>query len=190
MGLKSGVAAIVIGLLMASGAAISKRLITTSSAEPQEIGCAELGEQGPGDNINVVVTDLQFGDDFVFKNIGGVAENQGFSKIWIPLYPARGAAKGAFNVLLMSSKVHDEKALDALCRQSTVSGLVINDVSEIEDEERNLLAESYPNTRFASVWIVEHERTPPNTAVILGQAVVSLVLIIAGAIACKNHFTA
>ncbi len=74
---------------------------------------------------------------------------------------------------------------DSIRQDPSVQGLVINEVSSLDAEEKNLILEDFPDTDFKKVLILEEGRTPTSVAgataamfagiVILVVAVVSLI---------------
>ena len=54
MGVRVGMFMVFIGIGFIFGASKERHLFTGSSSEPQEITCRQLGDFGPGDNLNIV----------------------------------------------------------------------------------------------------------------------------------------
>jgi hypothetical protein len=162
------------------------QLRKTSSAEPQAITCRALIDKGPGENVNVVLTDYQFlGDQFVVRyhyDKGDLNKPQTWDKVWIPVVPADEVKADAQKVavILGTRKISSAQQLQPLEKAGRLEGMVVNDISSLPPEEVKLLRKSYPQVDFSKCWIIEHERTHEGTTrgILIGSVCgLSLVLI-------------
>ena len=87
--------------------------------QPQSLRLAELIEKGPGDNAHVELTGFKF-DKPIFE-----ARNGRWFAVWIALYPADNKIHGETPaVLLRTNRVHDQRQLDELLKQTQLTALV------------------------------------------------------------------
>jgi hypothetical protein len=155
-----------------------KRLAAASKPEPQNVTCAELIKNGPGDNAHVVMSDYLILDSLCYET---GRSGKAWTTVWVPAVPFGGeyhkqiidAAKAGnlnaqiptprdFRVLIKSGKIRDAEALDALTGQDTIQGVVVNKISSLGRKERKILADSYPSANLDNVLILEHGRTPAS----------------------------
>ncbi len=127
---------------------------------PKTISCEELIKSGPGDNAHVIVTDaLPVTVTFVHR---GGDDNSGWLTVWIPVIPATSESVerlkaalspgskpldrmfGQIELVVKSSNIHDRADLDRFKKTRTLQGLIISDVEQLSDKERDLLKSAYP----------------------------------------------
>lgn len=161
------------------------RLRGAAKAEPQLITCAELAENGPGDNAHVIMS------DFLLVVLAYVYEGKTdgpWSKVWVPAVPlgghyhqglldkmdADGNIEGPIAMpayipeIVKSTKARYQYDVDDLSKQNTVQGLIINSVETLKDEEMKLLKENYPSVDFDECWILEVDRKPASLVKVAG----------------------
>ena len=154
------------------------RLSRSARATPEHLTCEQLGDHGPGDNAHVIMSDLMLCDSaYVYR-----PEREGsplWAEAWIPAVP-RGSAycqeiarlKQAdrkrrtfpppddFRVLVKLTSTGaaldlSAPTLNEFTRRETLEGLVVNKIEKLDDEERKLLADSYPHVDLKRCWILE-----------------------------------
>jgi hypothetical protein len=163
------------------------RLASQAKSEAQHITLAKLVAEGYGDNAYVEIADFAAClQAFVYSYS---KDTKAWKQVYIPLVPLDSpwlaqavAAEAAgrpippptnLRVVARISSVHSEDQLQMWADQDTVRGLIVNAVDSLGREERRLLEESYPGSRFDSVLIFDDGRTPKGGSII--------VLIFAGA---------
>ncbi len=172
------------------------RLAGSAKGDPQTITCAQLGENGPGDNVHIVMSDfILLEQSYIY------AERYGsWTEVWIPAVPLDGAYHAEvrariekdgdnatmppvkdLRVLVKLADAKDEADVATAGQKETLQGMVINDVDSLESDERKLLKESYPGIDFDNCWILETGREPGGLGkiilMILGGLVLSLGMI-------------
>lgn len=167
------------------------RLSRVAKAKAETITCADLGENGPGDNAHVEMTAFELVlDSFVVQSRKRSEDK--WSKVWIPATPPIisladptlepawvDAPLPDFHVIVVSSRVQNEAQLDALAGRPSLRGLILNEVDQLGSDEKKLLRESYPTVDLDTCWILEVDRKPKTMATalaMLGGAVVLLLL--------------
>jgi hypothetical protein len=128
---------------------------SSASATPQDITLADLAARGPGANKHVRVTDAHFGKSYAVETKNGKP-----NRAWIPLVaPPDGAIK-----VVVKTFNADDAALDRLARQTTVTGIITNDIHSIGSSEMGVLKQAYPGADFDNVLVLEEGREFPSTA--------------------------
>src|SRR5579862_1353695 len=85
------------------------QLSARSSAEPEEIPLRLLIQRGAQGNPNVIITDFEVIEDYIYKSKFGT-----WKKVWVPVVPAddkaSDASKAAIKVFLYGENVDGEAA--------------------------------------------------------------------------------
>lgn len=157
-----------------------------AKAEPQNITCAELAENGPGDNAHVIMSDFLLADVvFVYE---GRSSDGPWTKVWVPAVPLGGhyhqtllsmldedgKIRGAvpkpadINIIVKTSNAPYPNDLDTLADQEAIQGVIVNKIESLESKERKLLEENYPGVDFDECWILEVDRKPATLAKVAG----------------------
>ncbi len=113
------------------------RLAMKAKTEPKEITLAELETNGPGGDVYLTVSGVMPADD------GYVAEEDRYknmSKVWIPCASADSMERSKF--LLYSTEARTEDAVFSLMVSGTHTGMIINDITGLGQEEKKLLRSS------------------------------------------------
>ncbi|MCA9244277.1 MAG: hypothetical protein KDA32_10000 [Phycisphaerales bacterium] len=176
---------IVLGGVFGFMAVQDARLNSTCKDEPQSITCAELSENGPGDNAHVVMNEFLLCDfSFVYQE----GRDGSWTKVWVPAVPLGGEyhrklldsldENGRMNgpiphptdlkVLVKSKSARGEADVSALAELDSIQGLVINEIEGLKGEERRMLVQSYPGIDFDECWLLEVDREPASMAKVAG----------------------
>jgi hypothetical protein len=191
-------AMIVLGGAMAFAGVQQMRLAGAAKPQAQAMSCAKLIRDGVGDNAHVLLTDFIWVDSGIVTETG--KRGTAWKNVWVPVVPFGGeyhkqvlatldTATGALpanqpkptdiRVIVQSSRVADEAALEALAKQDTLDGVVVNKISSLGSKQKQILAESYPGVNFDNVLVLEHGRVPwssgKSVGTIAGGAVLSLL---------------
>jgi hypothetical protein len=190
------IAIVVIGGVLTFFGFQELRLRSVVKSDPQTITCADLGEHGPGDNANVIMSDFLLCDfSYVYEQR---EHSRNWEKVWVPAVPLEGEyhqmilsrlkPDGSIDgeipppkdvkVIVQSSQVMNEGALTKLAADETLPGLIINEIASLGSEEQKLLRESYPGVDFNKVYILEHMRKPQHAG--LSAAMVGGGVLLAG----------
>ena len=127
---------------------------SSASATPQDITLADLAARGPGANKHVRVTDARFGKSYAVETKNGKP-----NRAWIPLVAPDGSIK-----VIVKTFNADDAALDRLARQTTVTGIITNDIHSIGSSELRVLQQAYPGADFANALVLEEGREFPSAA--------------------------
>jgi hypothetical protein len=143
---------------------------------------AELGERGPGDNIHIVVTDFEVGNNYVVEE-----KNGRWNMVWAPLFPP-GSLEGdtsKLKVLLRAAGPDDEAELVALLGKGEVQGLVTNDLVLWNQTPGQEFVDAYPGVDYKKMWVLaDVQRSADWVPLALGAGVVvSVLFAIAGLVA-------
>lgn len=147
-----------------------KRLADASSQQPETISLKQLVARGPDGNPNIVLTDFELCNNFVYaaKSVGGLKELGGWTKVWVPivprgdnLNPPLGAVAPAGNVqaLIYSSHVGSQAELPKLA-VAQLRGMVTNRIESLGVKEKQRLQEAYPGINFDRCLIIDEGREP------------------------------
>jgi hypothetical protein len=123
-----------------------------ASATPQDIRLADLAVKGPGGNKHVHVTEAHFGQNYAVETKNGKP-----NRAWVPLVGPDGLIK-----VVVKTFNADDASLNRLTQQTTVTGIITNDIHPIGSAEINVLKKSYPNADFENVLILEEGRAFPS----------------------------
>lgn len=175
------------------------RLASEAKPEPQTLTCEALGQNGPGDNAHIIMSDFLLSPGgFVYE---GDKAGTTYKTVWIPAVPLEGEyhrelkalldsegnlpdnipAPRDLRVILRSKNLKNDAAIGTLGDADTVQGLVINKISKLSGKELKLLQESYPGIDFAKVWILEHGRQPAGVGKTVGLVGGGVALILIAA---------
>lgn len=186
-----GMGRILLGLVIFGGIVIfwgfqEMRLSSGAKSTPQDITCEKLASEGCGDNANVHVTDFIVCDAaYVYQE---KKRSGSWSTIWVPLLPKSEETKQYFvsaleaqakgqtppmprniKVIVQSSKVPNESAMNNFAALTDIRGVVVNKISSLGSDERKILQDSYPGVDFNDVYIIEHDREPASAAKSFGM---------------------
>jgi hypothetical protein len=169
------IAPVVIGIVFLGVGFKEQKLADTSSAEPEPISLARLLERGPNGNPNLILSDFELCENWVYekKTMVGVAVGE-WTKVWVPIVPtsdANRAGAGFVNLqdpqnirtLILSSRVHNENEVAPTLAVKQLSGMVINQIAALSSKEKDLLRQGYPGVNFDNVIIFEENRQPASS---------------------------
>ena len=192
------IAFIVGGIMLAYLGYQEWQLSRAAGETPRTISCAELSENGPGDNAHIVLTDfLMCEQSFVYQ---AKKTDQRWNTVWVPVVPVNGEfhrevlamltpdgklsgplpKPKEIKVLVKSTYVPNMAQLSALAKRKMMPGLVTNRIESLGQKERQILAQSYPGIDFSRCWIVDHARKPAGFGKIAGLAVGGVFLSMLG----------
>jgi hypothetical protein len=151
----------VIGILAGPGLGYisyqRQRVLDMGKPEPHVVRVADLGKNGPGDNIHVKITDFEFGENYAYKEKAGR-----WTALCLAAFPKgkRGDAK-SLRVVVRTTRVHDEKELRDFAKRAEIQGVVVNSIYEWENDKA-YMQQAYPGVDTTRVWVVQENYTFPN----------------------------
>ncbi|MHC4342831.1 MAG: hypothetical protein ACYSX0_21790 [Planctomycetota bacterium] len=157
-------------------------LSSRAKSTPQQMTCAKLAEAGPGDNAHIELGEFHLCENtYVFEE-----EDGKWTTVWVPVVPRNGEYHQRILELLDEgvrredlpepddvrivarlSGVHSPQDVARVGRQSTLKGMVVNRISSLGGEEKELLREGYPGVSFDHCWFFHEGRTPTKGSTIL-----------------------
>jgi hypothetical protein len=148
-----------------------------ASKVPEEITLKNLIARGPDGNPNILLTDFQLCENYVYKTKNGI-----WQSAWVPAVPRDGLGQGGrpnvIQALIFTINARDPNSLYQLCGQPKLRALVINKIVSLGGEEKRLLEQSYPGTDFGRCLIIQEGREPAGPVKLLlmvgGGSVVAL----------------
>jgi hypothetical protein len=151
----------VIGILVGPGLAYitfqRQKVMDMGKPEPHVLSVADLGKNGPGENIHVKITDFEFGENFAYKEKGG-----SWTALCLAAFPKgkRNDAK-ALRVVVRTTRVRNEQELRDFKTRPEIQGVVVNSIYEWESD-KNYMKQAYPGVDTTRVWVVQENYTFPN----------------------------
>jgi hypothetical protein len=149
--------AILVGPGLAYVAYQRQRVLDMGKPEPHVFRVADLGKNGPGDNIHVKITDFEFGENYAYKSKGG-----SWTALCLAAFPTgkRNDPK-ALKVVVRTTRVHDEKELRDFAQRAEIQGVVVNSIYEWENDKA-FMRQAYPGVDTSCIWVVQENYTFPN----------------------------
>jgi hypothetical protein len=134
-----------------------QQVLDKGKSEPRTLKVAELGKNGPGDNIHVKLTDFEFGDKVSTHSKGG-----SWTAVCLAAFPkGKAGDPKALKVVVRTSRVRSDEQLREFARKATVQGVVVNSIYEWEND-REYMKSAYPGVDASSIWVVQEDYTFPN----------------------------
>lgn len=160
------------------------RLSSASGSTPQNITCAQLEKNGPGANAYVHLTNFVITPGTYIYKYNKNNPSAAWEQVWVPVLPKDGAyiqslailaATGQVNegnfpkpknikVIVRSKNLANQNDVENLNRRGNVTGVVVNKIESLSNEERNHLQASYPGSDISQCWIVDDGREPASPA--------------------------
>jgi hypothetical protein len=176
-----GIILLIVGGASANLGYQERTIALQSSASPEEISLAKLLERGIDGNPNIVLTDFDLCENYVYES-----DNVRWSGAWIPVVPATHtgeagmkAAPKVVQALLFTIKAQSEPELVQRFAAPKLPALVVNKIVTLKDDSRKVLEKAYPGTDFTKCFIIQEGREPASDAkwmTMLGGGVLAAVL--------------
>lgn len=181
-----GIVLAVLGIVLGVFGINEWRLSSVSSATPEKISLQNLIARGPEGNANIVLTNYQLGDKFLY--ITG-KRSSSWSKVYNPVFPAAGPpipgrnpiAGGSLQALVLTTRAKNEGELHSRIDKQELPAMVINKISSLGSDDKRLLEQHYPGTNFDRVLIIEEGRTPSGGALMAISLIGAVILVLGGA---------
>jgi hypothetical protein len=124
----------------------------TATAAARPVTLQELAANAA--NPHVQIRAFDFARKFAYSKR---KHDTDFTKVWIPIV-AKGSSE--IRVVVRTSKVRNLAELEKFCAQTTLQGLIINDIDSLPAEYAAELRKCYPETDFTKCLIVDEGRQP------------------------------
>jgi hypothetical protein len=178
------IAMLVIGVMLIVYGFKEWRLASASGSTPQTITCAQLEANGYGNNAYIRLTGFKVSGHFVYNK----RSDDYWTVVWLPIVSVKSplpAADGSgptgpVKVIIKSNKIHNHAEAEAFAINTSIEGMVINQIESISSKETELLRHSYPTTDFDKCWIVEEGREPAGAGKYMAFFGGGALLVLAG----------
>jgi hypothetical protein len=157
------------------------RLGRGASATPERISLKQLLARGPEGNPNIILTDFELGDNFVYET-----KNNRWTGVYVPAVPTGDPNAGAgpgrqgepnagagpgrptrINAVIFSLNVHNEAEIKTILGRRELPALVTNRIRSLGSEEKRLLENSYgAGIDVNKCLIIQEGRTPMSGAIL------------------------
>lgn len=180
-----------------------RSLASTAKAEPQVLTCAELADNGPGDNTHITLADFEMlmWDSVQLVEEGGSSSE--VKEVWVATVPLdpnydpefRQALEHwfatedpstepplpeTFKVLAKFDDPESWEWVEEVAMRDEVTGLLINEIEEVGEEVAPLITEFYPDLDLDSCYIFEVGREPAGAGKVYGMMGGGLLLLLLG----------
>ncbi len=199
--LKTGIWMIVGGGLLIAIALNEAKQSSAGKKEPQEITCAELVDEGFGDNAHVRMTDFYLcEDEYVYE------EKILWTGAWVPAVPrgssihetmlARAEGRSAppalpgqeIRIIVSLPEARSEKDVERAAKSEHIQGLIIRPQQLIDRKNERLLEESYPGLDFKECMILVKGRRPSSRTKTISLTGSGIALMVIGGTLLVLHW--
>lgn len=145
------------------------RLSAKSKDTPTQMTLAELAQNGPGDNIYLTLTEIDYIDEetVVYGTDEGGGVISKYDKVWTPMFPAGGDRGAAIKAVLHSTNSRTDAAVQTLLSKRTHTGLIINDVDSFSSDERSLIQSGLRGGSVDDVYVFQAGRSPSGAGMVM-----------------------
>lgn len=173
-----GLAVVGIGLMVWGG--MEWNLGRGASSKPERITLKQLIARGPEGNPNIILTDFELGDNYVYEEKNGVWQG-----VYVPATPTGeanapvgpGRPAAPIKAVIFSLNVKSEAQIEPVLGKRELPALVTNRIKSLGSEEKRLLQNSYGNgIDVDHCLVIQEGRTPMSGAI--------LALIFGGGLLC------
>jgi hypothetical protein len=171
----------VVGVALLAVGVPEWRLGRGVSPAPERISLKELIARGPEGNPNIILTDFEFADKYVYETRNGA-----WTRVYVPVMPKdeavpvpeqlRHAVK--IKAVLVSPNVHREEDIVTVLGEPELPALVTNRIRSLGAAEGELLRDAYPWIDVQHCLIIEEGRAPMSggfAAILIGGGVLLLL---------------
>ena len=130
---------------------------------------AELAQNGPGDNIYLTLTEIDYIDEetVVYGTDEGGGVISKYDKVWTPMFPAGGDRGAAIKAVFHSTNSRTDAAVQTLLSKRTHTGLIINDVDSFSSDERSLIQSGLRGGSVDDVYVFQAGRSPSGAGMVM-----------------------
>lgn len=141
------------------------RYAQLAKGEARVMTCAELAGKTPGsESGSVRLNDFWLGRAYVYRTRPGSTT---WTAAYVPAFPGKpetaalGTAQfnGDVRVIIKTTQARSKQQLYSL-EGRAVSGVIVNDIDSLSEDEKAALRGTYPKANFDRCWIVEVNRQP------------------------------
>lgn len=145
------------------------------SAVPDQITLKELGVSEPSKNVNLIITDFQFGDRYKIEE----NKKAKWKQVWIPLWDLNGNFTKVPVIAHIKGPTRREE-IDALSLRKEIPGILTRGIDSIGNKERRYFKSIYPETDFKNAISFEIDRRFPSLLFIIPTTLAGITLIVLG----------
>jgi hypothetical protein len=156
-----------------------------ASSKPERISLQQLIARGPEGNPNIILTEFELGDNFVYET-----KNGSWTGVYVPAMPtgqakpamAPGQPQAPIKAVIFSLNVHSEHEIGTVLGKRELPALVTNRIRSLGSEEKRLLEQHYgAGIDVDHCLLIQEGRTPMNGALLALMFGGGLLLLAASA---------
>jgi hypothetical protein len=133
------------------------------SSTPQVLSVSELVSKGPGNNINLSLTDYQIGSKILELR----KEDDEGGTAYLPIFPAGQADRVAAPMVVATKRFDDAEEFKKLGHLSPLAGIVMNGIRDASVAQQSM-AKQYNRSDAESILVLDlDEKMPSDCDVIL-----------------------
>ncbi|HEY2882904.1 MAG TPA: hypothetical protein VGJ15_10730 [Pirellulales bacterium] len=192
--LRFGIGGVVVGVGLLVAGIREYRLNSAASASPESITLAELIRRGPDGNPNIVLTDFQLCNNFVYEHQHGF---DAWTAVWAPVVVRKpgtspqtvaNAIGTNLQAIIYAKRIYSKEQFVRTLGVEQLRGMVINRIQSLPEKDKVLLEDSYPNIDVDKCIIFEEGRVPQNAEQSSLKANGGSALIFIGLCLCAAAF--
>ncbi len=191
--LKYGIYMVLGGGVLAVMALNEAKQSSAGQDEPQEITCAELVDEGYGNNAHVRMTEFHLCEhEYVYE------EKIQWTKAWVPAVPLgssihrtlAGQTDGGsaaptlrgeqIKLIVLLPEARSERDVEEAAKREAIQGLMIRPLQMFDREQERLLEESYPGLNFEDCMLLVEGRRPASRTKTVTLTGIGLGLVVVG----------
>lgn len=159
------------------------RLGEGASAEPQHMTAQELIDNGPGENVHLILHEF-VACEFSYVVFTDEGRDEGpYEKVFIPILAEGGQWHRAvlelvdedgnlprnvpmpedIRVIAKLKNIRDDDRVSRMMGKTALQGMVINEIASLGSDTRRILSEQYPGVDFDTCYILEVGRKPAGS---------------------------
>jgi len=164
-----GLGMLVIGGVLLVWGFFEWRLGRGASSKPERITLKQLIARGPAGNPNIILTDFELCDNYVYKE-----ENGRWNGVYVPVVPVGegrqngGPARPTSGVkaILFSLNIHNQAEIVPVLGKRELPALVTNSIRSLGSDETKLLQETYGGLDSKKVLLIQECRKVMSGAIL------------------------
>ncbi|HXY34690.1 MAG TPA: hypothetical protein VEI07_10715 [Planctomycetaceae bacterium] len=150
-------------------------LLWRGTKEAEQITLEELGKRDGTNNVHLTITNFALGKSF----IGRKNKDEEWQIVWVPLLSPEGKWTPR-PVVAWSNAVHNQDELAALYKRRTLTGVVSNGKQSVGQNQREMLAQKYPNVDLSGAIAFEIDGKFPSPLIAYPITAVGVIFLALG----------
>lgn len=142
---------------------------------PEQITLQELGVPDPGKNVNLIITDFQFGDRYQIEE----NKKAEWKQVWIPLWLPDGKFTEV-PVIAHIKGLTSRDEVETLSLRKEIPGILTRGKDGFGNKERRYFKSIYPETDFTNAISFEIDRQFPSLLFIIPITLAGIAQIVLG----------